>query len=88
MFVDFGINDDNLANQAAFDDDDNKNDDHIYPVREKNICRETSSSYRPVLPQERALPLCSEVPQLNIDQHACSPNRVLRTNMVDLPTVF
>ena len=39
--------------------DDNDNDENS-----RIIVRDTSSSYRPALPQERALPLCSEVPCL------------------------
>ena len=39
-------------------------DDNDSEENYRVIVRDTSSSYRPALPQERALPLCSEVPCL------------------------
>ena len=50
----------NTTGKSASDNlDDNDNDENS-----RIIVRDTSSSYRPALPQERALPLCSEVPCL------------------------
>ena len=49
---------------ADGDVDDTIDGDNDTEENYRVIVRDTSSSYRPALPQERALPLCSEVPCL------------------------
>ena len=49
---------------ADGDVDDTIDGDNDIEENYRVIVRDTSSSYRPALPQERALPLCSEVPCL------------------------